>query len=142
MFTEFTKRHHTAINDIITKNEVLAIITSERQHKNGTIAIYDSTTDITYTLHTSGYIRHNDDKGNGFWLGWGKRSWQLNRIMSINNRNRNTVVRILACADEQIVILINAIRRDHLAYYKQKKYDALEAYIKASDNYTTQLIGK
>ena len=111
-YTKFESRHKSALNTIL-RDESLYNMTSDRQEKNGTIAIWDAVTDVTYTLHTTGYIRHNDGKGwPQFWGGGIKRSWQLNRQAKIEDHWGRLTSRIMANADEQIVILINAITRD------------------------------
>lgn len=110
-YTKFESRHKLALKNIL-QDEELFNWTTDRQEKNGTIAIHDAATGVTYTLHTSGYIRHNDENGFGssFWLGGGtNRSWQLNRV--VKGRYGRTE-RLLADADEQIVILLNSIPRD------------------------------
>jgi hypothetical protein len=111
-FTKFEKRHRTVLNLICDTEGGMYNSTSARQKKNGTIGITDMRTGVTYTLHTNGYIRHNDLNG---WAPWGleKRSWQLNRTASAGMSGMR--LRIMATADEQIIILLNAIERDRRA---------------------------
>jgi len=133
-YTRFERRHRTAIKNIMESLRGLRNHTTIRQKKNGTIAIYDIETEVTYTLHRSGYIRHNDDKGYGssWWHGGTKRSWQLNRVET--GRFQRTE-RILATADEQIVILMNAIRRTRLKHAIQKVDEARAALTQAIEEY-------
>ena len=113
-FTTLQLRHKKALNNIL-QDENLYNVTSERQEKNGTIAILDLTTQVTYTLHTSGYVRHNDNNGLSWWGDDNKRSWQLNRVSATGEGWRKTYRRVLATFDEQIIIMVNAIHRDRAA---------------------------
>lgn len=102
-YTKFTSRHRKAIGIICNENDI-DIVTTSIQKKNGTIAIHDNVTSTGYTLHTTGYVRLKDDFG---WCG-STRHYQLNRTTKDKN---DWTIRILASADEQIVILMNAIQR-------------------------------
>jgi len=102
-YTKFTSRHRKAVEIICNENDI-DIVTTAIQKKNGTIAIHDNITDTGYTLHTTGYVRAKDDNGYIFTT----RTWQLNRTAKDKN---GWTIRILASADEQIVILMNAIQR-------------------------------
>jgi len=111
-YTNFSKSRKNAIEYICISMNVQDI-TTPRQEKNGTTMLYDPISEAKYTLHTNGYIRRYTQKQfwpySGQWVGY-----QLNRTKKVFGGTE----RIMASADEQIVILINAIVNYRTSYLK------------------------
>lgn len=85
-------------------------ITSERQSKNGTLALYDPKTTSTYTFHANGYFRRD--------VGYG-RVYQLNPTVDIKfKKGKQATRRILFPGDYQGMLVRSVSKimnfRDHM----------------------------
>jgi hypothetical protein len=108
--TTITKQHKSAIKKICAAMR-LKDVTTTAMRIHGSIRLFDPIADVQYSLHESGYIRRYIKRGCYGYYGYGGRPktsthpYQLNKTEKISGSTH----RILATADEQIVILINAV---------------------------------
>jgi hypothetical protein len=108
-FCEFTSDFKRGLLNT-AKHLGLINVTTTVQERRNTVALLDPTSECTYLLYESGYIRRQYLSTSYFTRGQ-RLQYQLNRVNKVRSISRE-ITRVLATPTEQYYILVNAVIKD------------------------------